>query len=70
VSEVRDTSEPDDKVNIHSQPHRLIAIAEDRAWLDADLSRLGDYEQYDWGPQGVPKGQPMRRRRWLRGGGQ
>lgn len=34
--------------------------AEDRAWLNSDLSRLGEYEPYDWGTGGVPKGQPVR----------
>ena len=33
--------------------------AEDRAWLDADLSRLGELEPYDWGPDGPPKGKPI-----------
>ncbi len=33
---------------------------EDRAWLETDLSRLGEIEPYDWGPQGVPKEQPIR----------
>jgi hypothetical protein len=23
--------------------------AEDRAWMDSDLSRLGEFEPYDWG---------------------
>jgi hypothetical protein len=76
-----------DKVNIHSELHRLIdappldyaflakrllealieqtseaagPAGEDRAWLGADLSRLGDYEPYEWGSQGVPKGKPVR----------
>lgn len=34
--------------------------AEDRAWLDPDLSRLSEFEAYDWGPEGVPAGQPIR----------
>lgn len=33
--------------------------AEDRTWLDADLSRLGEVEPYDWGPDGPPKGKPI-----------
>jgi hypothetical protein len=33
---------------------------EDRAWLETDLSRLGDFEPYDWGPAGPPVGQPTR----------
>jgi DNA-binding XRE family transcriptional regulator len=33
---------------------------EDRAWLETDLSRLSDFEPYDWGPEGPPAGQPIR----------
>jgi len=33
---------------------------EDRAWLDTDLSRLGEIEPYDWGPDGPPPGRPLR----------
>lgn len=29
------------------------------AWLNADLSRLGDFEPYDWGPDGPPEGDPI-----------
>lgn len=29
---------------------------EDAVWLDTDLSRLGETEPYDWGPQGPPQG--------------
>ncbi len=28
--------------------------AEDRAWLDSDLSGLGTYGPYDWGEEGPP----------------
>ena len=37
------------------------AADDDRAWLDADLSRLGEYEPYDWGdadPETL--GEPLR----------
>lgn len=34
--------------------------AEDRAWLETDLSRLGEYEPYDWGEGGPPIGQSLR----------
>jgi hypothetical protein len=34
--------------------------AEDHAWLDADLSHLGEFEPYDWGEAGPPPGQPLR----------
>jgi hypothetical protein len=33
--------------------------AEDRAWMDADLSRLGEFEPFDWGEEGPPKGRPV-----------
>jgi hypothetical protein len=33
---------------------------EDRAWMDSDLSRLGEYEPYDWGQEGPPAGLPVR----------
>lgn len=32
---------------------------EDKAWLDADLSRMGELEPYDWGPEGPPEGKPI-----------
>lgn len=32
---------------------------ETRAWMDADLSRLGEVEPYDWGEDGPPKGKPV-----------
>lgn len=32
---------------------------EDRAWMDADLSHLGDFEPYEWGPSGPPEGRPI-----------
>ncbi|MBM3266860.1 MAG: DUF2281 domain-containing protein [Candidatus Sericytochromatia bacterium] len=35
------------------------ADEQDRAWLDADLSGLGRWEPYDWGPGGPPKGRPV-----------
>lgn len=31
---------------------------EDRAWLEADLG--GELPPYDWGPDGPPKGKPVR----------
>lgn len=40
--------------------------AEDRAWLDSDLSHLGEYEPYDWGPEGPPAMKPIR---YVRGRG-
>lgn len=32
----------------------------DSAWLESDLSDLGNFEPYDWGPQGPPGGLPVR----------
>jgi hypothetical protein len=32
----------------------------DRAWLESDLSRLGEVEPYDWGPSGPPVGKSLR----------
>lgn len=34
----------DDLILLREKPN-----AEDRAWMDADLSRLGEWEAYDWG---------------------
>ena len=34
--------------------------AADRAWLETDLSDLGSFDPYDWGPQGPPDGPPVR----------
>lgn len=34
--------------------------AEDRAWLESDLSDEGALEPYDWGPAGPPRGNPVR----------
>lgn len=31
----------------------------DARWLDGDLSRLGEFEPYDWGPDGVPEVTPI-----------
>lgn len=86
MREVDHMSKPE-KVDIHSELHRLIdalplhyavlakrileamvgqasetsgSAGEDQAWLGADLSRLGDYEPFEWGPQGAPKGKPVR----------
>lgn len=28
-------------------------------WLNSDLSRLGEHEPYDWGPEGEPEGEPI-----------
>ena len=33
---------------------------DDRAWLDADLSRLGEYEPYNWGEGEADEGEPLR----------
>jgi len=33
---------------------------EDRQWLESDLSGLAELEPYEWGPQGVPLGRPIR----------
>jgi hypothetical protein len=32
---------------------------EDRDWLNADLSRLEDYEPYDWEPGELEEGEPF-----------
>lgn len=34
--------------------------SEDRAWLEADLTAPAHLEPFDWGPAGVPDGQPVR----------
>ena len=31
---------------------------ESKAWLEADLA--GDLPEYDWGPEGIPEGLPIR----------
>ncbi len=33
--------------------------SEDRGWMESDLSRLGEYEPYDWGEEGPPAGKPI-----------
>lgn len=38
---------------------QLEPTEEDRDWLDADLSRLGEFEPYEWGEEGPPKGKPV-----------
>ena len=46
-----------------SQPapdRRAEPTDEDRAWLEADLSRLGEFEPYEWGPSGPPQGRVVR----------
>jgi hypothetical protein len=32
---------------------------EDEEWLNADLSRLGEYEPYDWEPGELEEGEPF-----------
>jgi len=44
----------------HSQGRPSSLTPEDVAWLDTDLSRLGEIEPYEWGPGGPPKGKPIR----------
>lgn len=39
-----------------------VPTANDRTWLESDLSRLEELEPYDWGPGGPPKGGPLRYR--------
>lgn len=34
--------------------------AEDRAWLESDLSHLGEFEPYDWGEEGPPPVKPVK----------
>jgi predicted transcriptional regulator len=34
--------------------------AEDRGWMESDLSRLGEYDAYDWGDEGPGEGHPVR----------
>lgn len=36
---------------------KTVAKDEDQAWLEADL---GELPPYDWGPEGPPKGKPVR----------
>lgn len=37
--------------------------AETRGWMDSDLSGLGRFEPYDWGPEGPPETSAVRYRR-------
>lgn len=39
---------------------QALPTPEDRSWLESDLSRLGEFEPFDWGPQGPPQGQRVR----------
>lgn len=32
---------------------------EDAAWLESDISNLGDYEPYDWQPGEIDEGLPV-----------
>ncbi len=50
--------QPGDLLEYVPEPEAL--TAEDREWLDADLSRLGEIEPYEWGPEGPPAGLPIR----------
>ncbi len=41
---------------------------EDLDWLNTDLSRLGEYEPYDWDTQGPPDAKPVKyddRKGWV-----
>jgi hypothetical protein len=44
AAEILDFAE---RLRAKGEPEGL--TAEDRAWLDADLSRMGELEPYDWG---------------------
>ena len=33
---------------------------EDRAWMESDLSRLGEVEPYEWGKGELEEGEPVR----------
>lgn len=35
---------------------------EDRAWFESDLSRLGEFEPYEWAKGELDEGEPVRRR--------
>lgn len=34
---------------------------DDRAWLESDLSRLGEFEPYEWAEGELDEGEPVRR---------
>lgn len=36
----------------------ITEYAQDRAWLESDLSRLGEFEPYEW-EEGLEEGQPI-----------
>ncbi len=44
-------------LQINYRRDQALPTPEDRAWLESDLSRLGEFEPFDWGPQGPPQGQ-------------
>ena len=50
--------QPGDLLEYVPEPEPL--TEEDRGWLHSDLSRLGEVETYDWGPEGPPDSLPIR----------
>lgn len=49
---------PNDLLTFIPDPEPQEMDDETKAWLDADLTP--DLEPYDWGPEGPPKGEPVR----------
>jgi len=41
------------------EPVESGGLDEDRAWLDADASRLGEFEPYEWEPGELEEGRPV-----------
>ena len=62
VDELSDTAALEAERYLSSLAGRQAAgvTAEDRVWLDADLSRREEIEPYDWGPEGPPEVKPVR----------
>ena len=40
--------------------YRALELEEDRAWLESDLSRLGEVEPYEWEEGELEQGKPVR----------
>lgn len=49
---------PNDLLELVEEPVQVMDSESD-AWLNTDLSRLGEFEPFDWGESGAPQGQPI-----------
>lgn len=50
-----------DRQTAAERDSRGTGTRDDRAWLESDLSRLGEFETYEWAEGELDEGEPVRR---------